>query len=183
MSEPQWLHHPQDLGVGYPLYTLPLPALSGALHVGPVPGRLRDGLAALHLDLIRAAGVGRIWCLVPGYDLSNQLLMPSYEPAARARFGERFHLLPVRDFDTPSDERAFDDAVEAVWAALAAGERVLVHCAAGCGRTGLFGACLGTRAGLDPDRAIEWYESHRGCGPETASQRTWVAMYATRQRR
>lgn len=178
MSEPVWLRDPRDEGVGYPLIVVPMPGLSGVLHAGPIPGRLRDRLAPLHLDLLAMAGLQRILCLVPRHDLAGPLRMPSYEPAARARFADRFEILPIADFGLPPDERAFDRGIDATRAALTAGERVLVHCAAGCGRTGLFVSCLLVTQGMTPEAAVLHYQKHRGCGPETAEQVAWIARFA-----
>ena len=181
MLEPVWLRDPGDNGVGYPLIAVPVPGSPGILYAGPIPGRLRDRLAATHLDLLVEAGVTRILCLVPLYAVASALLMPSYEPAARARFAERFEVLPIADFGLPPDADAFDRSIVSVSEALAAGERVLVHCAAGCGRTGLFVSCLLVTRGLTPEQAVAHYVQHRGCGPETEEQVAWVADFARRQ--
>lgn len=169
--EAQWLRDDSNEGWSYPLIRIPIPELPGALSVGPIPGRFRDGLAAVHLDLIARAGVQRLLCLTS---------TPSYEEAARVRFADHFHLMAILDYEVPSDDTAFEAEIAWVLVALRAGKRVLVHCAAGCGRTGLFVSCLLVALGWDAMDAVRHFRRHRGCGPETGDQVAWVLRFASR---
>ena len=112
--------------------------------------------------------------LVPAEDLIYPLELPSYAAEVRARFGQGAWSLPVPDYGVPTDRRAFEAALAAVTEALRSGERILVHCLAGCGRTGTFAAAFLVSRGQDPDEAIAAVRAARGCGPETAGQVAWV---------
>ena len=59
--------------------------------------------------------------------------------------------------------------------ALAAGERIAVHCRQGIGRSALLAACLLVAAGEEPDTAFQHISAARGCAvPETVEQQKWV---------
>ena len=78
----------------------------------------------------------------------------------------------------PGDVAAFLAALDEVDLCVGRGETVLVHCGAGCGRTGMFSACLLVRHGSTPVEAIRTHRRLRGCGPETPEQVAFVVWYA-----
>lgn len=82
--------------------------------------------------------------------------------------------LPVEDFGVPEDLVAYRSVVREIAAALRAGERVLVHCAGGCGRAGTFACMVLIELGLDAEAAEETYRAARGCGPESPAQRAFI---------
>lgn len=89
--------------------------------------------------------------------------------------------LPVPDFTPPSAEQ-LDQGVAAIEQALAEGQRVAVHCAAGLGRTGTLLACYLVRQGVTPDAAIERVRAVRPGSVETPEQVAAVYAFARRHR-
>ena len=64
--------------------------------------------------------------------------------------------------------------------ALEGGERLVIHCVAGLGRTGTVAGCLLRHLGLSPEAALARLSKVRGprC-PETAAQRWFVGAYGS----
>ena len=85
--------------------------------------------------------------------------------------------LPVPDFGVPEERTAFAELSREVAAQLRAGERVLVHCGAGIGRTGMFAACVLIALGLSAQEALAVVRA-AGSAPETEEQRALVSACA-----
>lgn len=158
---------------------VPIPDRPGMVFASRCPAR--GGHYVLEdLDALEREGVDHIVCLVPTEPLEQLHQVDGYLPAARERFGERFHQVDILDHQLPATDEGFDDTVAAIDAALRAGERVLVHCIAGCGRTGMFVASLMVLAGLEPVEAIRRFRRHRRCGPDTVEQMAYAIRFARR---
>jgi atypical dual specificity phosphatase len=102
-----------------------------------------------------------------------------HTPARLAAHGLREVHVPVRDFTAPTPAQ-LDAALAAIDAALAAGERVAVHCGGGLGRTGTVLACHLVRHGLGADEAIVRVRAARPDAVETRAQLAAVYAYARR---
>lgn len=80
---------------------------------------------------------------------------------------------PVADYGVPD---AGWDAVGAVaLGSLATGQRVLVHCMGGCGRSGAAVLRLMVDAGEAPEAALARLRAVRPCAVETGAQYAWAA--------
>jgi len=102
-------------------------------------------------------------------------------PELAARHHLRTLHLPITDFTPPTLEQqaAF---VGAVAAARARGERVVVHCGAGLGRTGTMLASWLVEGGLDADDAISRVRELRPGSIETSAQEAAVRAFGARPR-
>lgn len=164
----------------YPMVHIPVFGRPGTLWVGRSPGF--GGLDSMQdeVDALYEFGIRRVVCLVPEPSLANTPDCANYGKSAREKFREGFRSVPVADFGTPADDAMFEQELASVDNALRVGTPTLVHCMAGCGRTGMFVSCLLVRTGQAPQTAIRTFRRVRGCGPETAQQVAYVFRYARR---
>lgn len=148
-------------------------AVTGALLLGGMPARFEpwDAFEAR----ARAAALGLVVCLTPPVEIEE--LSPSYH-AAVAQGGLPFRWLnvPMRNFGLPEDAAAFRAGVHHVAQALRAGDAVLLHCAAGLGRTGTAAACVLKALGLDAEAALQRVRD-AGSNPQNAKQSGLVTWF------
>jgi ADP-ribosyl-[dinitrogen reductase] hydrolase len=152
-----------------PIATIAL-AGGGAIGVAPCPSATdRDAIAAWRPDAV-------VTLIEPG---------PRADAvgALCAGIGVAWHHLPITDLGTP--EAAFETGWRNVGpdlrAALQRGGRVLVHCAAGRGRSGTIAARLLVELGeADAATAIARVRQARPGAVETAAQEAHVAAIAAR---
>jgi atypical dual specificity phosphatase len=113
------------------------------------------------------------------------LLVNLYEradpPELVARLGAAAVHLPVSNSDPPSQSQ-LDVGVAAIAAALSDGQRVVVHCGAGLGRTGTMLAAYLVSQGAEADDAIAQVRAARPGSVETLQQEYAVHEYERRQR-
>lgn len=131
-----------------------------------MPGRIEPW--SRFLRDAEAARLDRVVCLAPLLEV--QRLSPDYFAAIQARqLPCRWMHLPMRDFGVPDNLLEFKSAVVDLCAALRAGESMVLHCAAGIGRTGTTAACLLKGLGLSTAQALKQVRE-AGSNPETAAQ-------------
>jgi len=87
---------------------------------------------------------------------------------------------PVADMDVPHDAAAYRVTLDAVACRLAAGERVVVACRGGLGRTGTAVACLLVDGGAGADQAIAAVRAARRGTVERPAQEAFVRSWAAR---
>lgn len=138
----------------------------GSLWLSAMPGRFnswgefeRQALdAQLHL----------VVCLT-GRDEMREL-SPKYHAAIESgRTSFDWLQLAVPNFGVPQDRAAFRQGVNRVVQALQSGEPVMLHCAAGMGRTGSMAACVLKALGLPTQEALERVRA-AGSNPQNAAQ-------------
>ncbi len=155
---------------------IPTPSATGVLYRSALPFRWDSGEL---LAEAQTAGVSTVVMLVSDEEAQDRLgrdLRGEY--AARAL--STVHV-PIVDYGIPEDAEQFAQAVLRCSELLLAGERVLVHCAAGIGRTGLFCACvLREIEGLEADAAAAAVRAVVPGAVETLRQELFVAAYEPR---
>ena len=147
----------------------------GKLYLGSMPGRYE--VFEESWQAIIECGIARVICLVPPDELEDK--SPHYARAIEEqRLPWKHESFPVGDFDAPDDRDGFWDLAQDVAVSLASGEVILVHCAGGIGRTGMFSICVLVALGLPVEDARAVIRS-AGAAPENAAQDEivdWVAM-------
>jgi protein-tyrosine phosphatase len=120
---------------------------AGRLWLSAMPGRARPWPE--DLSEIRAKGIACVVRLTSDRETGDK--SPSYLDAIRHGLlpWEELHL-PMPDYGVPADWGRFVEVLGAVKARLAAGKGVLVHCAAGIGRTGTMASAILISLGVDP---------------------------------
>lgn len=152
-----------------------IPALP-ALGMTLCPGR-RDRGRDLAQDVSRLVeeGVAELVCLVTDQEL-EAVGVPDLGAAVKAR-GLRFHRLPIPDQGVPTLDEA-RALVGRILDATGAGEKVVLHCMGGLGRTGTLAACALVARGFTPEGAIAHI---RGCREarmvENRAQEAFVGGY------
>ncbi len=149
-----------------------LPVGGGILALSPVPG----GGGSYVADLNHIAS----W--KPAIVLSLTTNMEMLEAGARTfgadiqDKGTRWVHLPVHDFSAPNAnfKSAWKEVSTAVRGALKGGGRVLVHCKAGQGRSGMVALRLMIEAGENPDAALKRLRTVRPGAVETEEQLAWA---------
>ncbi len=129
-----------------------LPAgVQGRLYLHSMPG-LFEPLAEVWEE-VRLLGISAIVVLPPLEEIDAR--SPGYGRAIRSGSVPcRLIHFPVADFRAPGDDLAFQEAVAEAAGCLRRGESILVHCAAGIGRTGMFSAAVLMTLGLTMEEAL-----------------------------
>ncbi len=155
---------------------LALPS-GGAIGLTHLPGRDRRDLGE-DLTAIEAWGAAALVTLVEVREFARYGVPGFAEAAATRRFA--WHHWPMADMGLPDAifAAAWDHEGHAVLARLERGERVVLHCAAGLGRTGMIAARLLTELGLAPEAAISRVRAVRPGAIETAAQESFVLTRA-----
>jgi len=145
----------------------------GRLWLGPMPGRF-EPWAAFQAEAAQAR-LGLVVCLTPRDELAQ--LSPAYHQAlTRGDPGFRWLHVPMRNFGLPEDAAGFRRDMTGVAAALQAGDAVLLHCAAGIGRTGSAAACVLKSLGLPVEDALARVRT-AGSNPQNAEQSGLVGWF------
>jgi protein-tyrosine phosphatase len=88
---------------------------------------------------------------------------------------------PIPDLGVPDDASDVNVLLDGIEARLASGERVVIHCLGGIGRTGTIATCLLVRRGMTVADATRVVQDTRCKGfPESAAQKRFVAVYGRR---
>jgi protein-tyrosine phosphatase len=166
-----------------PLRIALVPVRAGQVGLTICPGKRGDSVygASWERDLdtdvrvIREWGAAAVVTLIEDHEF--EMLGVERLPQAVRDAGMEWHHLPIRDVQVP------DARFEAAWASagvrlgdrLRNGERVLVHCRGGLGRTGMVAARLLVEvASVTPRQALDDVRMARQGAVETPEQVAWV---------
>lgn len=147
--------------------------VSGRAWLSPMPGRMEPWKQFLGEARLRRIGLAL--CLTPLEELVEH--SPAYRRAVvQGTLPFRWLNLPMRNFGLPPDLPGFQAGIEQAAQALAAGDSVLLHCAAGLGRTGTAAACLLKHLGLPTEEAMQCVRD-AGSNPQSALQSGLVLRF------
>jgi len=155
----------------------------GALGMGFAPGKYdpngrHDRDLAADIERLRAVHrVDALLLLVDDGELATMRIADL--PAAAATAGITVLRHPIPDFGVPKDTAAFAATIDDVLTRVRTGERVLVACFGGFGRTGTVTACALRAAGLAPAQAIALVRAMRPGTIEHEGQLRYVEAYST----
>lgn len=158
---------------------VPLGPDQGRLGLTICPGK-KDPPRQWHRDLTEDLRVIRDWgatalvTLIEAHEF--RLLGIDDLGIAVERQGLQWIHLPIRDVDVPDDrfERAWKLAGPALHLRIDAGERILIHCRGGLGRTGLVAGLILVERGVSPRQAIDRVRAARPHAIETRAQEHYV---------
>lgn len=138
----------------------------GALWLSSMPGRFEPWPE--FLAEAERAKLSLVLCLAPREEIVEA--SPAYHRAiVQGTLPFAWLSLPMRNYGLPLNQAGFRAGIERVVATLAAGDAVLLHCAAGMGRTGTAAACVLKSLGLPADEALQRIRD-AGSNPENALQ-------------
>jgi protein-tyrosine phosphatase len=142
------------------------PDVPGQVWLGAMPGRF-DSWNSFQ-DEAQRTGLAAVVCLAPRSEVAE--LAPEYHSAlARGSLPFRWMHVPMRNFGLPEDPAGFRRDIAAVAQGVRGGEVVLLHCAAGLGRTGTAAACLLKALGVPAGEALQRVRD-AGSNPQNAEQ-------------
>lgn len=117
-------------------------------------------------------------CLTPRAELAE--LSPRYHAAVtEGSVPFRWLNLPMPNFGVPGDRAGFRHDVQEIANALERGDSVMLHCAAGIGRTGSTAACVLKALGASTEDALARVRE-AGSNPENALQSGVVGWFERR---
>jgi protein-tyrosine phosphatase len=142
------------------------PEVSGKLWLASMPGRF-ETWSTFEAEAARHA-LALVVCLTPRDEIAE--LSPAYHAAlTQGHMPFRWMPLPVRNFGVPEDAATFRRQIAEIAQSLRHGEAVLLHCAAGVGRTGSTAACVLKALGLSSAQALQRVLD-AGSNPQNAQQ-------------
>lgn len=150
-----------------PFRAVELPAnVPGQLWLSSMPGRF-EAWTEFESEAQRRA-LALVVCLTPRDELAE--LSPDYHAALRQGSVDfRWLHLPMPNFGLPDEPSDFRREIRQVAQSLRQGETVLLHCAAGLGRTGTAAACVLKALGLHTEDALQRVRD-AGSNPQNARQ-------------
>ena len=165
---------------------VPVAPSTGCLGLTICPGKKDAGSnwdRDLYTDLqvIHDWGATTVVTLIEDHEF-QMLEVDDFEAEVRA-FGMEWLHLPILDVSVPDHhfEQSWRAAGDSVHHRLDAGERILIHCRGGLGRTGLVAGLILVERGILPEEAIRQIRAVRRHAIETSEQKDYVIHSAKRR--
>ena len=85
---------------------------------------------------------------------------------------------PIKDFGTVDQQREFlwEPISKNMLQKVNNGDRILIHCRGGCGRSGMIVLRIMIEFGEDPEEALKRLRKIRPCAVETEAQQNWAKL-------
>jgi protein-tyrosine phosphatase len=147
--------------------------LPGQIFLHSMPGR--DEYWQTFIKACSEHNIGTILCLTSESEIGLKSPVYSCQSNRQALFAQT-EMYPIEDFSIPDNLYDFQSVLKRAAQSLAAGQHLLVHCAAGIGRTGCAAICILCEFGVAVEMAIELVKN-AGSGPETPGQLAFVKNY------
>lgn len=152
------------------IVSIPNSLTRGRLYLCSMPGRFEP--LEIFLQEMAAAAVGSVVCLVSDQEIGRK--SPDYLAAIqRDEIPATLVRFEITDYGLPASVEEFDRTLDLIRGKLDDGESVVIHCAAGKGRTGMASIRLLTRMGIPLEQAIETIRL-AGSSPDTQAQRDFL---------
>jgi protein-tyrosine phosphatase len=149
------------------------PGVPGKLWLSSMPGRFGPW-PSFEIEAQRA-GLALVVCLTPLQETAD--LSPPYHSAiAQGKLPFRWLNLPMPNFGGPEDPQLFRREIARIADGLRHGDAVMLHCAAGLGRTGTAAACVLKALGLPEEQALQ-HVRDAGSNPQNARQSGLVGWF------
>lgn len=148
-----------------------LPAhVAGQLFLHSMPGRhesLDDSIKE-----IDEKGISKVVSLTSLQEIEE--ISPEFAEAIHSHTFQINRIsFPIEDYSIPSEPYAFIDLANDLATALKNGERILIHCAGGIGRTGTLAVSVLLSLGIEQSKARQLVKI-AGSGPVTPEQKTFL---------
>jgi ADP-ribosyl-[dinitrogen reductase] hydrolase len=126
------------------------------------------------LSIIRKWGASTVVTLIEAHEF--ELLKVNRLGEAVRELGMRWIHLAIRDVDVPNQrfEQEWIVAGSEIHRRIRAGEKILIHCRGGLGRTGLVAGLILVERGSEPSNAIRQVRAARRGAIETVAQECYV---------
>lgn len=145
----------------------------GRIFLHSMPARLEPWSDFLQAS--SASDISHILCLTSRAEIAEK--SPCYALAiAQGDFVEHFIPLAVKDFSIPVDQQEYANQMRHLAGEVTQGAHLLIHCAAGIGRTGCAAMAVLKELGFNGDEAKEKVLA-AGSTPETAEQWAFIQAY------
>lgn len=160
--------------------TVAIDGLGGMIGLTFCPGKVQYDALSGHWerDLCKDVQAIREWGATAVVNLleDHEMRLLQVPDLGMSMGSMAYHHLPIRDAGVPGQdfERVWEVVGAELRRRLTQGEKIVIHCKGGLGRTGSIAARLLVELGLDPDEAIRRVRQARPGAIETRAQEEYV---------